>query len=448
MNILFRLNSSSKIGIGHLMRSLTLAKEFKKLGTNITFACENLEGNLNEKVIENGFELETIQSNSPKLLKSVIKKYSIDIVVFDSYDIGYNYEKDISELVKIVSFDDTYENHFSDFIINQNIHSEKSKYKELVPKKTKVISGLKYALIRDEFKTTSIPKKREGILVTLGGSDEKNETLKILKRLDENLKVTVVIGKSNPNIESIKNYIKNKNFKLIINADNMHSLMAEHKIALTAGGSTTIEALYMQMPLILKSIASNQDEIVSTIIKEKVGVKIKKDINSQIKEIEKNYKSYQKRISKLKISTKNTAFKILTSLIKTKNFTKLTLKESMEVLKYINHNNSEIISLKEHLKSIDKLKKTKSQKHLLIKMIDINIGVINFDYISKTEANFIIYPNPKLENVYLFLINELLKDIKKNEITTLKTKILDKKVIKIYEKNGFECKDGELIFNK
>ena len=51
----FRVDSSTKIGAGHLMRCLTIADELKKCGYEVTFICRNLSGNLisliNYKVI-------------------------------------------------------------------------------------------------------------------------------------------------------------------------------------------------------------------------------------------------------------------------------------------------------------------------------------------------------------------------------------------------------------
>ena len=45
MNIAFRVDSSSKTGVGHLMRCLTLADELKSKNYQITFICRDLKGN-------------------------------------------------------------------------------------------------------------------------------------------------------------------------------------------------------------------------------------------------------------------------------------------------------------------------------------------------------------------------------------------------------------------
>lgn len=47
-NILFRADSSSTIGTGHIMRDLVLAEQFKD--SNIIFATQELPGNIYHKV--------------------------------------------------------------------------------------------------------------------------------------------------------------------------------------------------------------------------------------------------------------------------------------------------------------------------------------------------------------------------------------------------------------
>ena len=54
-NFFFRVDSSKKIGSGHLMRCMTLGKYLREQGGNCTFICRNLDGNLNTKITNEGF---------------------------------------------------------------------------------------------------------------------------------------------------------------------------------------------------------------------------------------------------------------------------------------------------------------------------------------------------------------------------------------------------------
>ncbi|MGM0623939.1 MAG: UDP-2,4-diacetamido-2,4,6-trideoxy-beta-L-altropyranose hydrolase, partial [Campylobacterota bacterium] len=77
-NILFRADSSSNIGTGHIMRDLVLAKQYPN--ANITFATQALDGNINNKITEAGYKLEILSSNDLQELDSVIKKLGIDMI--------------------------------------------------------------------------------------------------------------------------------------------------------------------------------------------------------------------------------------------------------------------------------------------------------------------------------------------------------------------------------
>ncbi len=49
-NILFRADSSSDVGLGHIIRNMVLTKAYEKEGDKISFASRNLEDNIIDKV--------------------------------------------------------------------------------------------------------------------------------------------------------------------------------------------------------------------------------------------------------------------------------------------------------------------------------------------------------------------------------------------------------------
>jgi len=110
MNILFRVDSSSKIGLGHLTRCLVLAEEYER-DNIILFAVQELKGNANQKIIKQGYKLVVLNDNSTSELLKNIDKFDIDMVVFDHYHINDKFEKIIKETasITILSLDDTYE---------------------------------------------------------------------------------------------------------------------------------------------------------------------------------------------------------------------------------------------------------------------------------------------------------------------------------------------------
>lgn len=261
-NILFRADSSSQIGLGHIMRDLVLASRYPN--SNIVFACKNLSGNINKQIIKNDYKLEIISSNDIKELSNIIYKYDIDMIIIDNYDIDYKFEKQLKKThnnLTILSLDDTYQKHHCDILLNHNINANKKKYKKLVPKHCDIRCGIKHTLIRDEF----IKEKRAlNVLLVMGGADSSNlniEILKVLKKFD-NIRVQVLSTKSNKNIQKLKKYTKNNKFtNLSIDTKKMAKYMKNSDFIICTPSVTINEAYYMDLPFISIKTADNQNEI-------------------------------------------------------------------------------------------------------------------------------------------------------------------------------------------
>ena len=198
------------------MRDLVLAKKYKD--ANITFASQNLDGNINHKIVKAGYKVNRLKSNDVDEIIKLVKKLKIDLVVIDSYDIDYEYEKKLKKAtkVKILSFDDTYEKHHCDILLNHNIYAKKKKHKNLVPKKCEVRCGIKYTLLRDEFieaKEKNYKKsKKFTVFVAMGGADSANLNIKIIKSLKnlKNIELNIVTTDAKKHLKDLKSYVKSK----------------------------------------------------------------------------------------------------------------------------------------------------------------------------------------------------------------------------------------------
>ena len=126
-------------------------------------------------------KLPVIKIKNEKEFFERVKELNPKEVIVDNYNFSYENEKEFKKLfpkIKLIVFDDTYEKHFCDEIINHNLGAVKEKYKN--PEIVKIIKPL----IREEFYKAKRKKlKKEGIFISLGGSDAKGLTLKVLKLL-------------------------------------------------------------------------------------------------------------------------------------------------------------------------------------------------------------------------------------------------------------------------
>jgi len=296
MNILIRADSSSTIGTGHIMRDLVLAKKLahEYANANIIFASLNLNGNINSNILNAGYKLITLQSNSKIELKQLIKKLQIDMLVFDNYHIDYKFEKYIRTKtdVLVFSLDDTYKKHYCDILLNHNIYADASKYKTLVPKQCQLRCGSKFTLLREEFyeQRDKYYKKNKlkNVLVAMGGTDNSNLNIKILKVLKKfkNLQINIVTTQANKNLKTLKQYITQQhNITLHINTTHIAQLMRTSDFAIITPSVTMNEVFYMDLPFIAIQTVTNQYDMYQYLKKKKFLVLQKFSSKKLIKNI-------------------------------------------------------------------------------------------------------------------------------------------------------------------
>lgn len=312
--IFFRSDSSSAIGIGHIMRDLVLAKTY--YNSKIIFGSLNLTGNINNKIVDAGYKLVLLQSNSIQELDSIIKKFKIDLLIIDNYSIDYHFEKELKKKnpqLKIMVLDDTYEKHNCDILLNHNIYADKKKYKELVPQNCKLQCGGKYTLLREEFlkeknklKKKTLSLKQDipiTIFLAMGGADSYNmniNILKILKKLN-NIKINLVTTNSNNNLKQLKIYCKNKAWiNLHINSNKIAKLMVQSDVGIITPSVIVNEIIHLQIPFISIKVTNNQEEMYRFLKKNNFYTLTNKNITSLNKYIKKILLQYDKEKVKIR----------------------------------------------------------------------------------------------------------------------------------------------------
>ncbi len=318
MNILFRADSSYKIGTGHIMRDLVLASQYKD--SKIIFATQNLDGNINHKITEAGYKIEILKSNDIQELDKLIKKYKTDMIIIDHYGIDYKFEEKLktqNPTLKIMILDDTYEKHHCDILLNHNISANQKKYKNLVPKDCELRCGGKYTLLRDEFikemaknKLKKIKKKKASkfkIFIAMGGADSYNMNLKILKILKQynNIKIHITTTSANQGLSSLQAYVKrDKNIRLHVDKNNIAKVISKCDFGIVTPSVIVNEVINLGLPIISIMVAENQLDMHKFLKGKKIYVlkknKIKK-LTSFVDKmfIPKNYILNRSRIRKL-----------------------------------------------------------------------------------------------------------------------------------------------------
>ena len=260
MRTLIRSDSSSTIGLGHIMRDLVFAKS---LEGEVIFACQNLEGNIIASI---PYEVKILKSNDVEELIALIRTLQITLLVIDHYGINIAYERAIKEAtqVEILSFDDTYQPHHCDILLNHNISANKKHYKDLVPPSCELRCGILYTLIRDEFREEKKQKREKiyDLFIAMGGTDASNITLSILKTLPKTLRICVLTTTANAHLKELQDYIVDfPTIALHINSNEVAKLLHQSHFAIVTPSVMVHEVLFMEVPFIAIKVAANQDDM-------------------------------------------------------------------------------------------------------------------------------------------------------------------------------------------
>lgn len=285
MNLYIRADADSKIGTGHIMRCIALGQAWQDRGGKVAFLSHCESEVLHHRILDEGFEFVPIDKPhpDPQDLKQVFKQLETrnseleTWLVLDGYHFTQDYQKAIRNgKVHLLVIDDT--NHLShyhaDILLNQNIHATKLAYH--CGEDTTLLLGTRYLLLRREFLKykdwkRGMSDRAKKIMVTFGGSDPDNVTLKVIKALnslgDPTLEVKIVAGPANTNISSLEKEIHHSPFAihLLSSPSNMPELMTWADIAISAGGSTCWELAFMGLPNIITVIADNQRGIAEEL---------------------------------------------------------------------------------------------------------------------------------------------------------------------------------------
>ena len=275
MHLFIRADANEQIGMGHLMRCLSLSQAWKKAGGKVSFitACSN--DRMLQCLKGEGFAVHPLKDSYPrvqdwKVTKHLLAQTPESWLILDGYSFDSAYQKEVKRRGhRLMVLDDMARlpYYYADIILNQNIHADEMSY--FCASNTKILRGTEYVLLRQEFLKwkgwkREFPEVARKILVTLGGGDPDNVTLKVVRALKQiaipDMEVSIVLGPANPHLSRIQEERSSLPFPihLLYSRENMAELMAWADLAVAAAGTTTWEMAFMGLPGILLVIADNQ----------------------------------------------------------------------------------------------------------------------------------------------------------------------------------------------
>lgn len=271
--IIFRVDGSLEIGLGHLVRCIALAHMLKE-SFDIIFVCRLIPEKIINELSNNRFQLKIIdnENNFFDLLKPDF------IIVLDGYDFDSTYQSRIIALsCKLVCIDDLHDKEFlADLIINHTPGTTTNDYK--VQQYTQFALGPDYALLRPSF-LTQIKKNRKTnnlktVLICFGGSDYKNLTedaLKIVLCFSCIESIIVVTGSAHRCTANLKKLLLSdsrvRNYR-DLDGEQMCSLMVETDLAIVPSSGILYEAICCGCALLTCFYVNNQRQFHDFFVKE------------------------------------------------------------------------------------------------------------------------------------------------------------------------------------
>lgn len=284
--IIIKIDGDNEIGLGHIYRSLNLAKELKKNNVKIVFLTKSP---IVKKIIPKIFTIKKINNNT-KELQNFLNKLNPKIIIIDKLKENSSELKILNRKSNVVGIDYTAKNKkILKFGINMlyqksGIHGKNC------------FSGFDLTILSDAIKNTNpikISKKVKKILVIQGGSDTPCNTPLIIDSLNEvyeNIQINVIVGASFECWKKLNESMNNSihPVKLFHDVKNIGEIMKKNDIAITGGGMTSLELCHLGIPSIIICGASFENETSLLLEKNGFGINL----------------GYNKKISKEKIAVK------------------------------------------------------------------------------------------------------------------------------------------------
>jgi UDP-2,4-diacetamido-2,4,6-trideoxy-beta-L-altropyranose hydrolase len=277
--LLIRADASTAMGTGHVMRCLALAQAWQDRGGQCVFAMAESTPAVERRLRDEGMEVEKFRvcagsNEDAKQALFIAGKRDAAWIVADGYHFGAEYQAAIKAAgLKLLLMDDNVhaERYSADLVLNHNLHSSESLYGRREPY-TRLLLGPRYAMLRREFRSwrkwrREIPANGRKILVTMGGSDPDNVTIKVIEAIQRlanaNLETVVLLGSSNPHLRPVKAAIgkQPQSMRVVCDATNVAEWMAWADVAVAGAGTTFWEMCFLGLPGILLVLAENQQRV-------------------------------------------------------------------------------------------------------------------------------------------------------------------------------------------
>ncbi|MFB3917619.1 MAG: PseG/SpsG family protein [Terriglobales bacterium] len=283
--ILIRCDGSAELGLGHVVRCLSLAQEFRQRGARVGFAMRGSEVGI-RMVQEAGFDVlrppKSHQFDYLSWLAECLGHVQAHALVADVRDDLplTTLEELRAESTRIAVIDDLSERRLAaDLAVYPPVPQvSRLKWNGF---RGQLFVGWEWAVVRSQFATARRPQRsgNRGILIMMGGSDPAGLTMSAVRALDRlaaPIRAIVVVGRAFVHSEALSNVLRRTRHEFFVqqNVSDVAAIMAEAQVAVCAFGVTAYELAAMGVPAVYVCPTEDHAESASAFEAAGLGVSI------------------------------------------------------------------------------------------------------------------------------------------------------------------------------
>ena len=285
-HVLVRADGNGRIGLGHIMRTLSVADELKRTGAYVTFLCRALPTWAETQVRERGFGLlelkcaeKAAQEEDAAETVKALEEAGADTVLLDHYGLTEVWTNHVRTNARpfIVAFDDlAADARDVDILIDSGPGRRALDYEHLIPPDALCLPGPEYAPLRPEFAMVRAGQSRtqQGpcqVAISLGGVDPTNATSICLDALDTwaDVEATVILSSAAPHLDTVRERVASMGVqtRLLLDRTDMANVLKDMDIVIGAGGTSALERCALGLPSVLVLLADNQKYNAANLVK-------------------------------------------------------------------------------------------------------------------------------------------------------------------------------------
>jgi UDP-2,4-diacetamido-2,4,6-trideoxy-beta-L-altropyranose hydrolase len=284
-----------RIGGGHVMRCLTLARALADKGCTVALAANPAAQGVLEAFGPRDMTVYPVSDDLAEAAQHAADwadAFKADWVLLDHYRLSPAQEAELKGARRLAVLDDLADRHRpADLVINPGYGGSTGAYAGLVPDGARVLVGPEYALVRSEFaahRDQALARRREGghlkhVLISLGLTDVEGITARVVKALKPHLPgliLDVALGDQACSLPYLREAAKTDcALRLHVDSHAMAELMSQADLAVGAGGGSVWERATLGLPSVTVILADNQRPMAKAM--EQVGLTLAVDALAQ-----------------------------------------------------------------------------------------------------------------------------------------------------------------------